>query len=312
MRILLTGATGFIGSAIQKKLTDHDLIMTSRGFTDRKQANLFKKNLSSTENFSDCLKDVDIVIHAAAKVHEMDFQQKNSLTEYMETNCFGTLNLARQAAKMGVKRFIFISSIKVNGERTYPNKPFRHDDPRLPLDPYGKSKAEAEIGLLKIAADTQLEATIIRPPLVYGPGVKANFEALLRLAYRNFPMPLKSVTNKRSFVAIDNLISLILECIKNPKAANQVFLVSDDRDVSTPKLYKMMVEAFGKKPKLYGVNPRLLRVLAGFVGKGSSVDRLCEDLRVDIEYTKNLLDWSPVVSLMDGINLCASDLIAEY
>ena len=304
MKLLLTGSTGFLGRALQKKLDDHLLNLTSRGDEVKNLSHFYKKNISSTENFSDCLNDVEVVIHTAARVHQMNDLSEDPQKEFMETNCFGTLNLARQAAEAGVRRFIFISSIKVNGEQSYPGRPFSFDDPRRAEDPYGISKAKAEEGLLKIAAETRLEVTIIRPPLVYGPNVKANFAALLKLASKNFPLPFGSINNKRSFVALDNLVNLIITCIDHPKAANQVFLVSDDNDVSTSKLFSIMVESYGKKAWLINVSPRFLRLIAKFIGKEEIIDRLCGDLRVDILHTKNTLDWTPVISLTEGIKIC--------
>jgi nucleoside-diphosphate-sugar epimerase len=311
LKILLTGASGFIGKYVQRKLQKHVVILTSRSEEIENSSRFFRKTISSTENFSDCLSGVEVVIHTAARVHQMNDLAENPQKEFMETNCFGTLNLARQAAKAGVKRFIFISSIKVNGEQSHKSRPFSFDDPRRPEDPYAASKAKAEEGLLKIADDTRLEITIIRPPLVYGPDVKANFSALLKLASKNLPLPLGSVHNKRSFVALDNLVNLIVTCIDHPKAANQVFLVSDDNDVSTSELFSIMVEAFDKKPCLINVNPHLLKLFAKLVGKEEMIDRLCEDLRVDIRHTKNTLDWKPVLSLVDGVKICVSNSITN-
>jgi UDP-glucose 4-epimerase len=306
MKLLLTGSTGFLASALQNKLNDHVVILTSRDDEIENSSRFFRKNISSTENFSDCLSNVDVVIHTAARVHQMNDLAEDPQKEFMETNCFGTLNLARQAVQAGVKRFIFISSIKVHGEESHSGRPFSFDDPRMPKDPYGISKAKAEEGLLKIAAETRLEVTIIRPPLVYGPDVKANFAALLKLASKNVPLPLGSVNNKRSFVALDNLVNLIVTCIDHPKAANQVFLISDDNDVSTSKLFSIMVEAFGKKARLISVSPHFLRLIAKLIGKEEVIDRLCGDLSVDIRHTKNTLDWTPVVSLVDGVKICVS------
>ena len=305
----MTGASGFIGKSISEQLIGHDVLMTSRSRIAQNKHHYIKKTISGNEDFSECLNSIDIVIHTATRVHKMNDCSENPLADYMETNCFGTLNLARHAANHGVRRFIFLSSIKVNGEQSQPGKPFRYDDPRRAEDSYAKSKAEAEIGLLKIAADTQLEVTIIRSPLVYGPGVKANFAAFLNLASKNLPLPLAAVNNKRSFVALDNLTSLIIRCIDHPKAANQIFLVSDDSDVSTPMLFRIMVKAFGKKPLLLNCNPILLKAIARLFGKGSEIDRLCEDLVLDIEYTKKLLDWTPVISLEEGVLICVSDLV---
>ncbi len=307
MKILLTGGNGFIGQHLQTKLHEHDLVLTSR--RNINTAKYFKKNISSKENFADCLKDVEVIIHTAARVHRMSDTSKNSSLDYMETNCLGTLNLAKQAANFGVKRFIFLSSIKVNGERTQPYKPFRFDDLRKPKDDYAKSKAEAEIGLLQIAEETQLEIVIIRSPLVYGPGVKANFANLLKFASKNFPLPLGSIKNKRAFVAIDNLASLIIYCIDNPKAANQLFLVSDDNDISTSQLFTIMVEAYGKKPRIFKVSPMLLKMVARLIGKKPIIDRLCEDLTIDIEHTKKSLNWKPVISTDEGVKLCIPRII---
>ena len=300
-----------MGKSLQKKLDSHSVILTSRSDKMENSSRFFRKTISSIENFSDCLNDVEVVIHTAARVHQMNDLAEDPLIEFMETNCSGTLNLARQAARAGVKRFIFLSSIKVNGEQSHPDKPFRFDDPRKPRDPYGISKARAEEGLLKIAAETKLEVTIIRPPLVYGPDVKANFAALLRLASKNLPLPLRSVHNKRSFVALNNLVSLIVTCIDHPKAANQIFLVSDDNDVSTAKLFTIMVEAFGKKARLININPYFLRLIAKLIGREGMIDRLCGDLRVDIRHTKNTLDWTPVVSLVDGVKMCVSNSLSN-
>ena len=310
MKILLTGADGFIGKHLQSKLLDHNVIYISRG-NALKNYKYFKKNISSNESYADCLRGVDVIIHMAARVHKMNDFSKNLSENYMETNCFGTLNLARQAADHGVKRFIFLSSIKVNGEHTQPGKPFRYDDERNSQDDYAKSKAEAELGLLKIAAETDLEVVIIRPPLVYGPGVKANFAALLRLASKNFPLPLGSIKNKRSFVAVDNLISLIIICIDHPKAANQIFLVSDDNDISTLELFTIMVEAYGKKAMIFKIKPSFLKSIAMLVGKKKMIDRLCDDLRLDIDHTKDSLDWKPVISTAAGVRLCVSKEIKK-
>ena len=309
MRILLTGATGFIGKSVRKELQGHTVILTSRSEVKGSSNRFFKKIICSKEDFSDCLIDVDVVIHTAARVHQMNDLAKDPSSEFMETNCFGTLNLARQAASAGVKRFIFLSSIKVNGEQSSPGNPFRFDDPRNAEDPYGNSKAEAELGLLKISDETNLQVTIIRPPLVYGLGVRANFAALLKLASKNLPFPLGSIDNQRSFVALDNLVSLIVTCVDHPKAVNQVFLVSDDNDLSTSKLYSIMVEAFGKKARLVKINLFLLKFFAKLIGKGPLIDRLCDDLRLDIEHTKASLDWTPVISTVEGIKLCVPNTI---
>lgn len=311
MKVLVTGGDGFVGSAMMKYLELnklHDvvgLVRPKKNFFSKHSFEYRFYDLLSDQKDSLYLDDIDIIVHTAALVHRTNKFSKDSINEFMKMNCNATLNLAEYAAKSGVKRFIFLSSIKVNGEKSHLNKPFKYDDPKRGDDPYGKSKSEAEIGLSKIAAKTNLEVTIIRPPLVYGPGVKANFATLLKFASKNIPLPLGSIKNKRSFVALDNLVSLIATCIDHPKAANQTFLVSDGKDISTLKLYIIMAEAFGKKAYVFKFNIKILKKLFLFFGRSSVINRLCDDLRVDIEHTKSLLNWNPIISTMEGIKQCA-------
>jgi len=248
LKILLTGATGFVGKAVNENLKEYTVNLISRNAPIEFSDNFYIKTISSSEDFTDCLEDVDVVIHTAARVHQMNDQSSDSMFDYIETNCSGTLNLARQAVKSGVKRFIFISTIKVNGEKTTKGSPFRFDDPRNGSDSYSLSKSKAEQGLIRISKESKLEVTIIRPPLVYGPGVQANFKSLMVLAKKNLPLPLGNIENKRSFVSIKNLVDLILTCINHPKAANQVFLVSDDYDLSTAELVIKITEALERSP----------------------------------------------------------------
>ncbi len=307
MKILLTGATGFVGKAVNENLKEYTVNLISRNAPIEFSDNFYIKTISSSEDFTDCLEDVDVVIHTAARVHQMNDQSSDSMFDYIETNCSGTLNLARQAVKSGVKRFIFISTIKVNGEKTTKGSPFRFDDPRNGSDSYSLSKSKAEQGLIRISKESKLEVTIIRPPLVYGPGVQANFKSLMVLAKKNLPLPLGNIENKRSFVSIKNLVDLILTCINHPKAANQVFLVSDDYDLSTAELVIKITEAFGKKPRLMKVNLSILKVIARVINKRDVIDRLCDDLQIDIEHTKKTLDWKPIISINEGIKLCVQD-----
>ena len=319
MKVLVTGGNGFVGKELISSMLSQGTYTPVSGVRKKNKVenhndelNIVELgNLEEAADMKELLKDFDVIVHTAARVHKMNDLSKNPLSDFMETNCLGTLNLARQAANFGVKRFIFLSSIKVNGERTQPNNSFRFDDERKGEDAYAKSKAEAEIGLLKIADDTQLEVVIIRSPLVYGPGVKANFAALLKLASKNLPLPLSSIENKRSFVSVDNLVSLIVTCIDHPKAANQIFLVSDDSDISTSELFTIMVEAFGNKARLFKINPSFLKSIARLIGKKSMIDRLCDDLTLDIQHTKDSLDWTPVVSTAEGIKLCVSKIITN-
>ena len=309
MKILITGSTGFVASALREKLVDHEVVMTVRnrnGFLTEK--NIFDKNISREEDFLDCLDGVDVVVHAAARVHQMRDRSLDPLADFMEVNCHGTLNLARQAIVAKVKRFIYISSIKVNGENTGEKAHFRFDDAHNGIDPYGISKSEAEKGLLQLAGQNNIEITIIRPPLIYGPGVKANFRSLIKLASLNLPLPLGSINNKRSFVAMDNLVSLIIKCLDHPSAANQVFLVSDDEDVSTSQLIEIITAAHGKTSSLFSVNLDLLKMIAKIIGKKDAFGRLTNNLQVDIEHTKNTLDWKPIMTITEAIKQCVVGL----
>jgi nucleoside-diphosphate-sugar epimerase len=223
------------------------------------------------------------------------------LTEFRKVNVESTLELARQAAKCYVKRFIFISSVKVNGEQTQPGHPFRPNDAPAPQDPYGISKMEAEAGLRTIAQQTGMEVVIIRPPLVYGPGVKANFASMVKWLQRGAPLPLGAIHNRRSLVALDNLVDLIITCIDHPAAANQTFMVSDDEDVSTTELLRRMGAALGKPARLLAVPQQVLEWGARIAGKQDMSQRLFSSLQVDIQATRQVLGWTPPVSLDQGL-----------
>jgi UDP-glucose 4-epimerase len=228
------------------------------------------------------------------------------LTAFRAVNVEGTLNLARQAAAAGVKRFVFVSSVKVNGEATLPGQPFTADDAPAPLDAYGISKMEAEQALREIALQTGMEVVIIRPPLVYGPGVKANFAAMMRWLQRGVPLPLGAIHNQRSLVALDNLVDLIVTCLTHPAAANQTFLVSDGEDVSTTELLRRMGRAMGRPARLIPVPVSWLKLAAALVGKRDVAQRLCGSLQVDIEKTRRLLGWTPPLTLDQGLKKAAT------
>jgi UDP-glucose 4-epimerase len=301
--ILLTGATGFIGEAVLKQLPAEQVVVFGRTAPRQPTAAFHAGEINASTQFEEALKDVDVVIHTAARVHMMDEHSAHPLEEFRQVNTQGTLNLAAQAAKAGAKRFIFISSVKVNGERS-DTTAFRYDDKPAPEDAYSQSKAEAEAGLLKLAKETGLEIVIIRPPLVYGPGVKANFASILKLAQKNLPLPLGAIHNKRSMVALDNLTDLIITCISHPAAANQIFMVSDDRDLSTTELLVMLTQAAGKKPRLLPVPQKYLIAFATLFGKKTIADRLCGSLQVDITHTRATLGWTPPLSVEEGIKRC--------
>lgn len=308
--VLLTGATGFVGKATLDSLiaSGHPVVAALRGNAslDCPSATIMRiDSLDEQTQWQDGLSGIDIVIHSAARVHVMDDTDTDPLAAYRKVNVEGTLNLARQAVAAGVKRFIFISSIKVNGEGTLKGQPYRADDTPAPVDPYGISKMEAEQGLRALAEQSSLEVVIIRPVLVYGPGVRANFLSMMRWLDKGVPLPFGAIDNRRSLVALDNLVDLIITCIDHPAAANQTFLVSDGDDLSTTGLLKKMASALGKPARLLPVPSVLLKFAATALGKRSLSQRLCGSLQVDIEKTRSLLGWEPPISTDDALKLTA-------
>lgn len=302
--ILLTGVSGFVGRAVLDALIQTDVTITAPVRKALSDSTLLRLQQTEVADLSDIdaslfqLYQPDIVIHIAAKAHVVDA----SLTEFRELNTKASLNIARAAADAGVRRFIFLSSIGVNGINS--TGPFKVTDTPAPVEDYALSKLEAEIGLRQIAADTGMEVVIIRPPLVYGPNAPGNFGKLAKLAQKNLPLPLGAIKNQRSLVALGNLVDLIVTCIEHPKAANQTFLVSDDQDVSTTELLQMMTHAAGKKPRLLPVPMSWLQLAGKLTGKSAVIDRLCGNLQVDISHTKQTLGWTPPITVEEGIARC--------
>ena len=258
-------------------------------------------SIEAGTDWASTLKNIDVVIHLAARVHVMNDHAPDAMAEFRKVNVEGTLALAEQAVKAAVKRFIYVSSIKVNGELTQVDKPFTEQDTANPQDAYAISKHEAEQGLLLIAQQTGMEVVIIRPPLVYGLGVKANFASMLRAVKRGISLPLGAIHNKRSFVYVGNLVSLIECCIDHPEAKNQVFLVSDGHDLSTTQLLQQCAIALNVQSRLFPIPQNLIESFAAFFGKQSVVQRLCSNLQVDISKAHALLGWKPPVSVADGL-----------
>lgn len=313
-QILLTGASGFIGSALASSLVSkgYGVIGVSRNGDAHLPCTSFVANITPATDWSVVLKGVDVVIHAAGRVHIMADASIDPLGEYRYQNVDTTLHLAKSAAAIGVKRFIFISTIKVFGEETIGGNKFFADSTYAPSDPYGISKMEAEIGLLEIAKLTKLEVVIIRLPLVYGPGVKANFLSMMSWLSRKIPLPLGGITrNLRSFVYLGNLIDLIATCIYHPSAANQMFLVSDDEDMSTTELLVRMAGSLGQRLLLIPIPSYLIVFGARLIGKPEIARRLCGSLQVDITKTKNLLSWSPPVSVSEGLHQTAKSFLKD-
>lgn len=307
MNILITGATGFVGSRLIEILSSNTLfalvaaIRSKNNNISNKIKTVAIDDLGPNNSWAEALNNVDVVIHTAARVHVMSENAKDPLLEFRRINVDGTLNLARQAATAGIKRFIFVSSIKVNGESTLLNKPFTEIDTPAPVDPYGISKWETEEGLYEISKETGMEVVCIRPTLVYGPGVKANFFSMMNWLYRGVPLPFGSIHNKRSLVALDNLVDLIITCIEHPAAANQTFLVSDDDDLTTTELLNRVAYIMGKKSRLMPVNQKIIEFGLRLIGKKDLSQRLCGSLQVDISKAKKLLNWTPPVSVEEGL-----------
>lgn len=311
MRILLTGATGFIGQALLNELLrrEHEVVAVKRKSTSELPVpgacrSFFVADMSTDIDWLMVMQGVAAAIHTAARAHVMNDKVADPLAEFRKVNVDGTLNLARQAAAAGVKRFIFISSIKVNGEATSPGKPFLASDVPAPEDAYGLSKLEAERGLMQIAAETGLEVVIIRPPLVYGPGVKGNFASMIKLVEKGLPLPLGAIHNRRSLVGIDNLVDLIIRCVDHPAAVNQIFLAGDGEDVSTTELLRGVARAMGRPPRLIAVPAALLTCGAMLLGKRTLAQRLLGSLQVDISHTSELLDWKLPFTVDEGLRRC--------
>ena len=314
--ILVTGASGFVGGALYTSLiNDFSLRITVRDKSKIKlfaDVDVFEASMSPDQDWSSALSGVSTVVHCAARVHMMSEVVADPLFEFRRVNVDGALNLARQAVKAGVRRFVFLSSIKVNGEFTNLNHPFIFDQIPAPSDPYAVSKYEAEMGLRALSKETGMEVVIIRSPLVYGPGVKANFLSMMNWLRRGIPLPLGGITkNRRSFVFIDNLVSMIIACINHPKAANQTFLVSDDEDLSTAGLLERMALALGRPLKSIAVPVVLITLLTKLIGRADISQRLCGSLQVDIKKTKDLLDWSPPVSVNEGLLQTAAHFLKK-
>lgn len=308
-RVVVTGANGFVGRHLVGVLQGRgvDFLALSRTGTSTDYPGLTISFLGDVEAMKAVLNGYSVVIHVAARAHVMQDSVSDPIAEYRRVNTEITLNLAKAAVAAGVRRFIFISSIKVHGEETALGSPYRASDTLMPDDPYGLSKLEAEQGLMKLASETGLEVVIIRPPLVYGPGVKGNFASLIKLMRKGLPLPLGAIHNKRSLVGIDNLVDLIIRCIDHPAATNQVFLAGDGEDLSTTELLLALAEATGRPARLIPVPAGLLNLGAALLGKRAVAQRLLGSLQVDISNARELLGWEPPVSVKEGLRRCVRD-----
>jgi nucleoside-diphosphate-sugar epimerase len=306
--ILITGASGFVGGALVGQLlndpTVDSVVLALRRPIDvqhEKSRSVIIGDLGPNTNWSEALEGVRAIVHCAARVHVMHDKEIDPLKAYREVNVYATLNLARQAAQKGVRRFVFVSSIKVNGEASAPGQPISPDVIPSPIDPYGISKWEAESGLREIGARYGMEIVIVRPPLIYGPGVKANFLKMMQWVKFGIPLPLGNVKNLRSFVGIDNLVDFLMVCLRHPLAAGQTFMISDGEDVSTSELLKRTAKAMSKNIFLIPFPLSVLNLLAKVIRKEAVLQRLCGTLQVDIIKNRQLLGWTPVIGLDEGL-----------
>ncbi|MDR1462682.1 MAG: SDR family oxidoreductase [Azoarcus sp.] len=314
--ILLTGASGFIGRALASRLAadGHSLRLALRSPlpVDLPGASVFYfTGLDGGTDWTEALAGIETVVHCAGRAHIMKETAADPLGEFRRCNVDGSARLASQAAQANVRRFIFVSTAKVWGEQTLPGQPFTADTAPVPADPYAISKLEAERALTASGAGSGMETVIVRPPLVYGPGVKANFLRLMRWIALGRPMPLVETGSRRSLVALDNLVDLLARCIEHPGAANQILPVSDGEDLSMPALLRQLGEALGKPARTIRVPVWLLKGGARLLGRQAVVDRLCASLQIDIGHTCRLLDWSPPFSVSEALARTAADFLAR-
>ncbi|MCK6406633.1 MAG: NAD-dependent epimerase/dehydratase family protein [Rhodocyclaceae bacterium] len=310
--VLVTGASGFVGHVLVPHLLGAGMkvVAVYRGALPEgacKGARWVRMtSIGPESDWRPLLEGCDAVVHLAARVHVMAETVSDPLAEFRQVNVAGTERLASHAAQIGVKRFVYLSSVKVNGEETSTGCAFRPDDEPAPEDHYGVSKHEAELALRRIESATGLEVCIIRPPLIHGPAVKGNLRVMMRWLARGVPLPFAALENRRSMVGLDNLAHLVGVCLNHPKAGGETFLVSDGRDISTPELLSMTARSMGRMPRLFSVPPAILTDILTFLGKRELARRLCGNLQVDISKTKDLLGWAPGVDIEVGLKKMAA------
>ena len=313
--MLVTGASGFVGRALVERLVAEGVptvaavrtAPTLHGGTRQVTA----PDLGPNADWRAALDGAECVVHLAARVHVMRDDAADPLSEFRRVNVDGTLALARQAATAGARRFVLVSSVKVNGEATAPGRPFTADNTPAPMDAYGVSKWEAEQALLELSATSGMEVVIVRPVLVYGPGVRANFRALMAWLARGWPLPLGAIHNRRSLLALHNLVDLLITCLDHPAAAGQTFLASDGEDLSTTELLHRLGAALGKPARLLPVSATWLAGVAGLLGRAAVAQRLCGSLQVDIANTRELLGWTPPVTVAAALRNTAHHFLAH-
>jgi nucleoside-diphosphate-sugar epimerase len=313
MRLLIIGASGFVGQAVRSQLLDDDRFLDSEIYSVYRSTSsppsqllreipVWVESLSELSKMEELLSRVDCIIYLAARVHQMNDITANPLQEFRIVNVELPCKLAKTAAKLGVRRFIYLSSIKVHGEKTSHNSFYTEADNLTPVDPYGISKLEAEEQLRQIALQSSLDVSIIRPPLVYGPNVKANFLQMIRIVRKGIPLPFGAIQNHRSLVYVGNLADAILTAAIHPAAANQTFLISDGKDISTPQLIRHIARSFDCSLKLLPIPVFCLQLIGKFTGKSAAIDRLTSSLRIDSSKIRQTLNWTPPYTVDQGLN----------
>lgn len=305
MRFLVTGANGMVGRSLCNQLRERGHFVRAAFRSDAARAgggeNIAVGSFHAHTDWSAAVKNIDVVVHLAARVHVMNDEAADPLAEFRKVNVAGTLALARQAGMSNVKRIVFVSSVKVHGEYTLLGESFSELDLPAPKDDYALSKHEAERGLTRLMTETGMEITIIRPPLIYGPGVKANFGTLARAVHHGWILPLGGIKNKRSMVALDNLVDFIFTCSTHPRAANEVFLVSDGQDMSTTELVYGLASAVGVHARLVTLPAWAVNKAGALLGAGAKAQRLFGNLQVDISKAQSILGWRPPISVSEGL-----------
>lgn len=308
-RFLVTGANGFVGKALCAELHERGIAVCAAVRSANVEFDDLEREIvgaiDAETDWTNALHGVDVVTHLAARVHVMHDESNDPLEEFRRVNVAGTENLARQAARAGVKRLVFVSSIKVNGEATCEGRQFSECDMPSPQDPYGVSKWEAEQALHLVAKETGMEVVIVRPPLVYGAGVKGNFAQMLKVLASGTPLPLASVNNQRSLIYVGNLVDALILCGTHPAATEQTYLVSDGEDVSTPDLLRQLGAAIGYPARLFPCPPALLKLAGRLTGKAEQIDRLLGSLSVDSGKIRRELGWAPPYTLQQGLQATA-------
>jgi nucleoside-diphosphate-sugar epimerase len=312
MRVLVTGATGFVGGEVCR-------VLSARGWQVRMALRTPRSGLPDYErvlvgeigpqtDWSAALAGVDAVLHLAARVHVMRELAADPDAAFALVNTQGSERLAWESARAGVGRLVYVSSLKVNGESTQ-GRPFDELDPPRPADPYARSKAAAELALERVAASSGLETVVVRPPLVYGPGVGGNLRRILGAIDRGLPLPLAAIDNRRSLVGVWGLADLLARCIEHPAAAGQTFLAAETPDLSTPELIRALAAGLCKPARLWSVPPRMLGWIAAAAGMRPELERLCGSLQASGDKARGLLGWSPPVQLREGLERTAAAFV---